>query len=71
MSDRQWVLGLENVLDKIPDAKEGRAIDVEEERRKHAERVYETARRGALERFRFTGEWDEARFGPRPTGSAA
>jgi hypothetical protein len=70
MSDRQWVLGLENAIEAIPTPKEARTADVEEESRKHAERVQAEMHARRVERFRFTGEWDEA-YGPRPEAATA
>lgn len=69
MSDRQWVLGLENAIEAIPTgrvpADEAAAERVEVRSNGIAEQMH----RRRVEQYRFTGKWDEA-WGPIPEGAA-
>lgn len=65
LSDRQIVFGIEEELEAIPSKADSREADLAEQRQKHAERVQAEMHARRVERFRYTGEWDDA-FGPRP-----
>jgi len=65
LSDRQWVLGLENRLEKIPTNHDAVAEDVAERDAVAERRKWEQVQKRRLERFRFTGQWP-AEFGPEP-----
>lgn len=65
LSDRQFVLGLENRLEPPPTAKSARDEDAAERVAKRDRRSQETTWRLREERFRYTGRWDPA-FGPEP-----
>lgn len=73
MSDRQWVLGLENGLEAIPSGRKtvDEALAAEATIREEAksDRVYERMHTRRLEWFRNTGKWDEG-WGPAPEGAA-
>lgn len=60
MSDRQWVLGLENRLERIPTGTDARADDLDDERAKRNERVQRDMWKRRVEVYRHTGQWDEA-----------
>lgn len=67
LSDRQWALGLENALEKIPD---GRQAEVDEADRKRAERRASEQWTRRVEAFQFTGKWDPA-WGDPPARAPA
>jgi hypothetical protein len=65
MSDRQWVLGLENGLEAIPSGRKSADDAVEEEAKVRSDVRYDRMVTRRLEWFRSTGKWDEA-WGPEP-----
>lgn len=74
MSDRQWVLGLENGLEAIPSGRKSIDEAVAEEQKlrndARAQRIQEQAQARRLEAFRWTGKWD-TEFGPEPEWNPA
>lgn len=69
MSDRQWVLGLENGLEQIPSGRKSIAEAIEEEHQARSDARYERMVTRRVEWFRQTGKWDEA-WGPKPEAVA-
>jgi len=73
MSDRQWVLGLENGLEAIPSGRKTpeEAVAEEAEARNEARsaQVYARMQQRRLEWYRQTGQWDQA-WGPKPEAVA-
>lgn len=70
MSDRQWVLGLENGLEAIPSGRKTADEAVAEETQVRNDARYQRMIERRLEWYRQTGKWP-ADWGPMPTGSAA
>lgn len=61
MSDRQWVFGLERVLDEIPSP----PMDELPQGPSHGDRIYERMMARRLEFYRSSGQWPED-WGPKP-----
>lgn len=70
MSDRQWVLGLENGLEAIPTGKKTVDVALQEEAKLRDEARYARTAARRVEWFQNTGKWDES-WGPRPEGTVA
>lgn len=70
MSDRQWVLGLENGLEAIPSGRKTADEAVQEETQVRNDARYQRMVERRLEWYRQTGKWP-ADWGPMPEGSAA
>lgn len=65
MSDRQWVLGLENGLEAIPSGRKSVDAVIEEETRARNDARYDRMVERRLDYLRETGRWPEE-WGPRP-----
>lgn len=67
LSDRQWVFGLEERLENIPQAPrvDARAAAADELIDKRSSRIAEQMHKGRVEWFRNTGEWNPD-YGPEP-----
>lgn len=57
MSDRQWVFGLEEALEKPPSGADARAADRQEANDRHEARVQAQTKARRVEQFRWTGNW--------------
>ena len=69
MSDRQWVLGLENGLERVPSGRVSVEVAVAEEQKVRSDARFQRMAERRIEWYRQTGKWDEA-WGPAPTGEA-
>lgn len=65
MSDRQWVLGLENGLEKVPSGRVSVEAAVAEEADARSAARYQRMVARRIEWYRQTGQWDES-WGERP-----
>lgn len=65
LSDRQFVLGIENRLEALPKADDARAEVAAEADRKRKVRMTAEQHARRLDHYRFTGKWDPA-WGPVP-----
>lgn len=70
MSDRQWVLGLENGLEAIPSGRKSVDEALEEETKARNDARYERMVQRRLEYYRNTGTWPEE-WGEKPAGVSA
>lgn len=66
MSDRQWVLGLENGLELIPSKRITVDEALAEEAKARNDAKYERMMERRIEWYRNTGKWDEEQWGTKP-----
>lgn len=67
MSDRQWVLGLENALEKIPTGRVAPEKIMDEFQEKRSNGIFDRMQARRIEEYGYTGKWHDE-WGPKPEG---
>jgi hypothetical protein len=67
MSDRQWVLGLENGMERVPSGRISVDAAIAEEQEARNDARYERMVQRRIEQYRYTGIW-HAEWGEKPEG---
>jgi hypothetical protein len=70
MSDRQWVLGLENGMERVPSGRVSVDAAIKEENEARNDARYERMVARRIEWFRESGKWDDS-WGDKPDGIIA